>query len=103
MVSKIFRSWLLTAALTGLLIGVAWAQEKTEEKKAGAKEEIVQLPTITVRGTRLLDIPLDLRRFPGQVRETTAEEIETSGAHTVPNVIKTEPGVTLYNLTGNPY
>ncbi len=103
MVSKIFRSWLLTAALTGLLIGVAWAQEKTEEKKAGAKEEIVQLPTITVRGTRLLDVPLDLRRFPGQVRETTAEEIETSGAHTVPNVIKTEPGVTLYNLTGNPY
>ena len=103
MVSKIFRSWLLTAALTGLLIGVAWAQEKTEEKKAGAEEEIVQLPTITVRGTRLLDIPLDLGRYPGQVRETTAEEIETSGAHTVPQVIKSEPGVTLYNLTGNPY
>jgi outer membrane receptor protein involved in Fe transport len=103
MVSRIFRSWLLTAALTGLLIGVAWAQEKTEEKKAGAKEEIVRLPTITVRGTRLLDVPLDLRRFPGQVRETTAEEIETSEAHTVPNVIKTEPGVTLYNSTGNPY
>jgi len=103
MVSRIFRSWLLTAALTGLLIGVAWAQEKTEEKKAGAKEEIVQLPTITVRGTRLLDVPLDLRRYPGQVRETTAEEIETSEAHTVPGVIKTEPGVTLYNNTGNPY
>jgi outer membrane receptor protein involved in Fe transport len=103
MVSTIFRSWLLTAALTGLLIGVAWAQEKTEEKKAGAKEEIVQLPTITVRGTRLLDFPLDLGRYPGQVRETTAEEIETSGAHTVPEVIKNEPGVTLYNLTGNPY
>jgi outer membrane receptor protein involved in Fe transport len=103
MVSTIFRSWLLTAALIGLLIGVGWAQEKTEEKKAGAEEEIVQLPTITVRGARLLDIPLDLRRFPGQVRETTAEEIETSEAHTVPEVIKTEPGVTLYNNTGNPY
>jgi iron complex outermembrane receptor protein len=85
------------------LIGVAWAQEKTEEKKAGAEEEIVQLPTITVRGTRLLDVPLDLRRFPGQVRETTAEEIENSEAHTVPEVMKTEPGVTLYNQTGNPY
>jgi outer membrane receptor protein involved in Fe transport len=93
MISKIFRSWLLTAALTILLIGVAWAQEKTEEKKADEKEEIVQLSAITVRGTRLLDVPLDLRRFPGQVRETTAEEIETSEAHTVPNVIKTEPGV----------
>lgn len=103
MVSKIFRSWLLTAALTGLLIAVAWAQEKTEEKKAGAGEEIVQLPTITVRGTRLLDVPLDLRRFPGQVRETTTEEIETSEAHTVPEVIESEPGVTLYNQTGNPY
>jgi len=102
MVSTIFKNAILTAALTGLLIGAAWAQEKTEEKKAGAKEEIVQLPTITVRGTRLLDIPLDLRRFPGQVRETSAEEIETSEAHTVPEVIKKEPGVTLYNLTGNP-
>ncbi len=103
MVSRIFRSWLLTVALTGLVVGMAWAQEKTEEKKAGAEEEIVQLPTITVRGTRLLEFPLDLRRFPGQVRETTAEEIETSEAHTVPEVIKTEPGVTLYNNTGNPY
>ncbi|MFQ5801487.1 MAG: TonB-dependent receptor [Candidatus Methylomirabilales bacterium] len=103
MVSKVFRNWLLTAALTGLLIGVAWAQEKIEEKKAGAEEEIVRLPTITVRGTRLLDIPLDLGRYPGQVRETTTEEIETSEAHTVPQVIKTEPGVTLYNNTGNPY
>jgi iron complex outermembrane receptor protein len=103
MVFKIFRSWLLMAALIGLVVGTALAQEKTEEKKAGAEEEIVQLPTITVRGTRLFEFPLDLRRFPGQVRETTAEEIETSEARTVPEVMKTEPGITLYNLTGNPY
>ncbi len=103
MVSKIFRNSILAAALIGLVVGTALAEEKTEEKKAGAEEEIVQLPTITVRGTRLFEFPLDLRRFPGQVRETTAEEIETSEAHTVPQVIKTEPGVTLYNNTGNPY
>ena len=103
MVSTIFKNAILTAALTGLLIGVAWAQEKSTEKKIGEEEEIVQLPTVVVRGTRLLEFPLDLRRFPGQVRETTAEEIETSEAHTVPEVIKTEPGVTLYNNTGNPY
>ncbi|MFB3074781.1 MAG: TonB-dependent receptor [Candidatus Methylomirabilales bacterium] len=103
MVSTIFKNAILTAALTGLLIGVAWAQEKSTEKKIGEEEEIVQLPTVVVRGTRLLEFPLDLRRFPGQVRETTAEEIETSEAHTVPEVMKTEPGVTLYNNTGNPY
>ncbi len=103
MLSTIFKNAILTAALTGLLIGVAWAQEKSTEKKIGEEEEIVQLPTVVVRGTRLLEFPLDLRRFPGQVRETTAEEIETSEAHTVPEVIKTEPGVTLYNNTGNPY
>lgn len=103
MVSTIFKNAILTAALTGLLIGVAWAQEKSTEKKIGEEEEIVQLPTVVVRGTRLLEFPLDLRRFPGQVRETTAEEIETSEAHTVPEVMKTEPGITLYNLTGNPY
>ncbi len=68
MVSKIFRNSILAAALIGLVVGTALAEEKTEEKKAGAEEEIVQLPTITVRGTRLLDFPLDLGRYTGQVR-----------------------------------
>lgn len=103
MVSTIFRGLILAAALTGLVVGIAWAEEKTAEKKAGDEEEVLQIPTVVVRGSRLLDIPLDLGRYPGQIRETTQEEIETSEAHAVPEVIKTEPGITLYNQTGNPY
>ena len=103
MVSMIFRSSILAAALAGLVVGMTWAEEKTVEKKAGEEEEVLQIPTVVVRGTRLLDVPLDLGRYPGQIRETTHEEIETSEAHTVPGVIKTEPGITLYNQTGNPY
>jgi len=95
MVSKILRIWLLTGVLTGFVIGVAWAQEKTEE--------IVHLPKVVVSSTRLLDVPLDLRRYPGQVRVVTEEEIETSGARTVPEVLQYQPGITLYEQVGNTF
>ena len=58
---------------------------------------------MTVSGARLLDLPLDLRRYPGQVRIIGEEEIETSEGKTVPEVIKDEPGITLYTNTGNPF
>lgn len=95
MVSKILRIWLLAGVLTGFVIGVAWAQEKTEE--------IVHLPKVVVSSTRLLDVPLDLRRYPGQVRVVTEEEIETSGARTVPEVLQYQPGITLYEQVGNTF
>ncbi|MGH7424396.1 MAG: TonB-dependent receptor, partial [Candidatus Methylomirabilales bacterium] len=103
MVSKTLRIWLLTATLTGSVIGVPWAQEKTEEEKKGEEAEIVRLPQVTVSSTRLLDVPLDLRRYPGQVRVVTGDEIETFERDTVPGVIQYEPGITLYNQTGNPF
>jgi len=103
MVSKTLRIWLLTAVLTGSVIGAPWAQEKTEEEKKGEEREIVRLPEVTVSSTRLLDVPLDLRRYPGQVRVVTGDEIETFERDTVPGVIQYEPGITLYNQTGNPF
>ena len=68
MMSNTCRIWLLSGMLTVVLIGAAWAQEKKEEKKPGEEEEVVHLPQVTVSGARLLDLPLDLRRYPGQVR-----------------------------------
>ena len=103
MASKTLRIWLLTAALTGSVIGAPWAQEKTEEEKKGEERQIVRLPEVTVSSTRLLDVPLDLRRYPGQVRVVTGDEIETFERDTVPGVIQYEPGITLYNQTGNPF
>jgi len=102
-VSKTLRIWLLTATLTGSVIGAPWAQEKTEEEKKGEEREIVRLPEVTVSSTRLLDVPLDLRRYPGQVRVVTGDEIETFERDTVPGVIQYEPGITLYNQTGNSF
>ncbi|MBW8004203.1 MAG: TonB-dependent receptor [candidate division NC10 bacterium] len=106
--SNAFRTWLLCVVVIGLLVGAASAQEKsgeekTKEQKTNEGEEVVQLPRVTVSTTRLPDVPLDLRRYPGQVRSVTEKEIETSGADTVPEIIKTEPGITLYNLTGNSF
>ena len=103
MMSNTCRIWLLSGMLTVVLIGAAWAQEKKEEKKPGEEEEVVHLPQVTVSGARLLDLPLDLRRYPGQVRIIGEEEIETSEGKTVPEVIKDEPGITLYTNTGNPF
>jgi outer membrane receptor protein involved in Fe transport len=103
MVSKTLRSWLLTVVLAGSLLGVAWAQEKTEEEKKDEEGEIVRIPGVTVSSTRILDAPLDLRRYPGQVRVVNGDEIETFETDTVPGVIQYEPGITLYNQTGNPF
>jgi outer membrane receptor protein involved in Fe transport len=100
---KTFTIWLVVGVLTGLLVGAAWAQQEPEEKKADEGEAVVRLPRVTVSGTRLPDVPIDLRRYPGQVRFVPETEIETSEADTVPEVIRTEPGITLYNQTGNPF
>lgn len=100
---KTLRAWLVGVMLTALLIGAARAQEKPEERKKEEEEKAVQLPEVTVSGTRLPDVPLDLRRHPGQVRFVPEEEIETSEADTVPEVLQYEPGITLYDQTGNPF
>ncbi|MFQ5804410.1 MAG: TonB-dependent receptor, partial [Candidatus Methylomirabilales bacterium] len=66
-------------------------------------EEIVHLPKVVVSSTRLSDVLFDLKRVPAQVRIVTEEEIETSGAQTVPEVIQYEPGMTLYQNVGNAF
>lgn len=100
---KTFTMWLIGGVLSGWLVGAAWAQQEPEEKKGGEQEVVVRLPKVTVSTTRLSDVPLDLRRYPGQVRFVPEKEIETSEADTVPDVIQTEPGITFYNQTGNPF
>ncbi len=98
-----FTIWLLSALLAGSLIGPASAQEKPEEKKTSKEQEIRRLPQVVVSGSRLLDVPLDFRRYPGQVRVLTEDEIETSEANTVPEVLQHEPGMTLYQNVGNAF
>lgn len=101
--TKTFGIWFLGGMLMGVLIGPAWGQEKPEEKKADETEAILRLPQVVVSGSRLLDVPLDLRRYPGQVRVLTEEEIETSEANTVPEILQHEAGITLYQNVGNAF
>ncbi len=78
-------------------------QEKTEEKKTVEKTEVHLIPPIMVTASRLRDVLFDLSRIPAQVRVVTEEEIETSKARTVPEVIKYQPGITLYDAVGNAF
>ncbi|MFQ5883322.1 MAG: TonB-dependent receptor [Candidatus Methylomirabilales bacterium] len=99
MTSTSLRGWFLTGVLTGVVIGTAWAQEKKTTEKQG----VLRLPEVVVSATRLPDVLLDLSRFPAQVRVLTEEEIEASGARTVPEVIQYQPGITLYQNVGNAF
>lgn len=99
MASDTLGRWLLTGVLAGVAIGTAWGQEKEAAEEQGT----VRLPEVVVSGTRLPDVLVDLSRVPAQVRVVTEEEIETSGARTVPEVMQHQPGLTLYQVVGNAF
>jgi iron complex outermembrane recepter protein len=99
MIARSFTRWGLAGLLTSLMMGAAAAQEPPVE----TKEEVVRLPEVVVSATRLPGVLLDLRRVPAQVRVVTEEEIATSEARTVPEVIQYQPGVTLYQNVGNAF
>src|SRR3970040_2931408 len=94
MISRNVLLGLLVGLLVTLKIETTLAQEKPEA-------EILRVPEVVVSATRLPDLLLDLKRVPAQVRVTTGEEIESSGAKTVPEVIQYQPGITQYQSVGN--
>ncbi len=79
MVSTIFRSWLLTAALIGLLIGVAWAQEK-----------VIPLSEVVVTATRTKTPRSQLTKA---VTVITKEEIEERQLITVEQALREVPSL----------
>jgi iron complex outermembrane receptor protein len=65
-------------------------------------DEGFEVPEVVVGATRLRDVGIDLRRFPGNVTVITAEEIKAKGARTVPEALMDVPGLTtFYDVTGN--
>ncbi len=96
MISRNVLLGLLAGLLVTLKIETTLAQEKPEA-------EILRVPEVVVSATRLPDLLLDLKRVPAQVRVTTEEEIESSGAKTVPEVIQYQPGITQYQNVGNSF
>ena len=94
MISRNVLRGLLAGLLVTLKIETTLAQEKPEA-------EVLRVPEVVVSATRLPDLLLDLKRVPAQVRVTTEEEIESSGAKTVPEVIQYQPGITQYQNVGN--
>ncbi|MGH7433188.1 MAG: TonB-dependent receptor, partial [Candidatus Methylomirabilales bacterium] len=96
MISRNVLLGLLAGLLVTLKIETTLAQEKPEA-------EILRILDVVVSATRLPDLLLDLKRVPAQVRVTTEEEIESSGAKTVPEVIQYQPGITQYQNVGNAF
>ncbi len=79
MVSTIFRSWLLTAALIGLLIGVAWAQEK-----------VIPLSEVVVTATRTKTPRSQLTKA---VTVITKEDIKERQLLTVEEALREVPSL----------
>jgi iron complex outermembrane receptor protein len=65
-------------------------------------DEGFEIPAVVIGATRLPDVGIDLRRFPGNVTVVTAEDIKAKGARTVPEALLDVPGLTtFYDVTGN--
>ncbi len=79
MVSTIFKNAILTAALTGLLIGVAWAQEK-----------VIPLSEVVVTATRTKTPRSQLTKA---VTVITKEEIEERQLITVEQALREVPSL----------
>src|SRR5574341_441649 len=90
-------SSLAVGALLLLLATKAWGAEPLGD-------EGYEVPEVVVGATRLRDVGIDLRRFPGNVTVVTAEDIKAKGARTVPEALLDVPGLTtFYDNAGNVY
>lgn len=62
-----------------------------------------ELPPITVSATRLSDVGFDPFELPSKVTVITAEDIQRSGARTVPEALQYLGGIVLYDQIGNAF
>ncbi len=84
----------VAAAILGLAAN-AWGAEPLGD-------EGFEIPEVVVGATRLRDVGIDLRRFPGNVTVITAEDIKAKGARTVQEALLDVPGLTtFYDNSGN--
>jgi len=74
---------------------LAIAQQQTQDQTSSIPSE---LGTITVTASR---VPTEVRNQPVQVSVLTAEQIRTSSAMTVQELLSTQAGVHVINSTGN--
>ena len=61
------------------------------------------LPEVVVSSTRLPGDPVESRNLPAKVTVITAEDIKTSGAHTVQEAIQYATGIVMYDQVGNAF
>ena len=85
---------LIAAALAGMG-GVAYA----EPTKGTNESEVVDAPAVTVYASRIDDTK---ESMPGAVSIFTAEDIESSGARDLPELLKKKAGIDIHAMNGNP-
>ena len=95
------RLWkALGIAAIGLLLFGTFCQGQERDRSQSEGSSLL-LPTLVVGATRLPDVKFDQSRVPASVTVITAEEIKRSGATTVQQVLSQQPGVVLFDETGN--
>lgn len=82
------------AALMLLLVpsALVWGEEKRQETAAPVMAEVVVTATRTAR---------EVEKIPARTAVITAEDIEKSGAQSVPDALRMLPGVFVSDLNGN--
>jgi len=85
---------LLAAAFIIFLVQtpLAWAEETSTAKEAPVMGEVVVTATRTAR---------EVEKIPARTAVITAEDIEKSGAQSVPDALRMLPGVFVSDLNGN--
>src|SRR5690606_28975997 len=86
----------LTRRLAGTLACVAPALASAQPSPDAAAP-VPQLDTVTVTASR---VPTDSGRQPVQVSVLTADQIEKSSATTVQDLLSTQSGIHVINMTG---
>ena len=61
------------------------------------------LPPVVVQSTRLKDLEEPISKIPEKVIVLSAEDIKTSGAKTIQEVLQYQTGMVLYDQVGNDF
>ncbi len=87
-----------------LLIFLLFLSTLISRPAAAADAQTVdELPPVYVTATRLKDIDEPVTRVPGKVIVVTADDIKTSGAKTIQEVLQYQTGMVLYDQVGNDF
>src|SRR3990172_8106087 len=99
----VLRSLFVVVILAGLSLVTARAEEGLQAKEVDEGKEVLQLPEVSVSGSRLPDVPVDIRTLPAKVTVITADDIRRSCAKTVQEAIQWATGIVMYDQVGNAF